>query len=199
MRDAYCVKKRWLMDERDEFLIQEYVDGELDEAQIADVEALLAKSIEARDFLAALHAFNSQFTLMTDVPMTADLSTPIVQQIETQSLFTQTSTIGLRLLLLAQIAVTAVLMWQQLPRLNDWLANGRFALDTIITDIQLPSFTFAQLWAGWETAVFEQTDQLIPIINLPPQQWALIILVVSVIWLTGNRLLFTNNNGGSHG
>ena len=187
------------MNEREEFLIQEYVDGELDDAQRGEVEALLAESAEAQAFLAELRSLNMQFAAVVDVPMPTDLSAQIAQRAQQASVAEAAPSLWGRWLLLVQILVAAILLWQLWPRLNDWLGNGRLAFDSFVADVELPTFAFTELWTGWETAVFEQTDQLVPVINLPPQQWAFIILVVSVLWLAGNRLLFTNHNGGSHG
>ncbi len=187
------------MNEREEFLIQEYADGELDDAQRADAEALLAASAEARAFLAELQSLDMQFAAIADVPLTRDLSVQIERQVAQESMSDIATSLWGRWLLLLQILVAAVLLWQLWPRLNSWLGNGRIAFNALITDIEFPTVAFAELIDGWETAVFEQTDQFIPVINLPPQQWALIILVISVLWLAGNRLLFSNNNGGSHG
>lgn len=187
------------MNEREEFLIQEYADGELDDAQRVEAEALLTASAEARAFLAELQSLDLQFAAIADVPLTRDLSAQIVQQVTQESMLDAATSLWGRWLLLTQIIIAAILLWQLWPRLDGWLENGRLAFEMLIADIELPTFAFAELWTGWETAVFKQTDQFIPVINLPPQQWALLIFIVFVIWLAGNRLLFTNNNGGSHG
>ncbi len=189
------------MDERDEFLIQEYVDDELDNAQREQVEAVLAQSAEARAFLAELQTLNETFALLTDLPLATDFSAQIEQQVVQHSLRAQISSRWLQMLLLGQLLVVVVLLGLFWSQMSGWLANGRITLNLLLSNIQLPTFTFGAGIAEWGTAVFQQTDQLLPVLNLAPSQWAFLVLTVLIIWLAGNRLLFTsaNSNGGSHG
>ncbi|HFQ93706.1 MAG TPA: hypothetical protein ENK32_06835 [Anaerolineae bacterium] len=179
----------------DETILQEYLDGELDEAQRRDVEALLAESAEARAQLAEWQAFYAAFDEVTDVPLTTDLAGKVVAQLEGQDTAVSPSP-WLRWLLLGQVVIVGVLVWQFLPLLETWWGYGRIAFT--LPQFQLPAFTLWQIVTGWGASLLIRLDNL-PTFSLPASQWLLILAVVLIVWLAGNRLLFAAQDGGSHG
>jgi anti-sigma factor RsiW len=179
----------------DDTILQEYLDGELDEAQRREVEALLAESAAARAQLAEWQALYAAFDGVTDVPLTTDLAGQVVGQIEGQDTAVSAAP-WLRWLLLGQVIAAGVLIWQFLPLLQTWWGYGRIAFT--LPQFQLPAFASWQIVTGWGAALLARLDNL-PAFSLPLNQWLLVIAVVLIIWLAGNRLLFTSQDGGSHG
>ncbi|HID50904.1 MAG TPA: hypothetical protein EYP41_02560 [Anaerolineae bacterium] len=178
----------------DETILQEYLDGELDEVQRQEVETLLAKSAAARAQLAEWQALYTAFDGVPDVPLTTDLAGQVTAQIAWQTAVSPTP--WLRWLLLGQVVVVGILVWRFLPLLETWRGDGRIAFT--LPQFQLPAFTLWQIATGWGTMLLARLDNL-PTFSLPLNQWLLVIAVVLIIWLTGNRLLFTSQDGGSHG
>ncbi|NKQ36903.1 MAG: hypothetical protein HF973_14995 [Chloroflexi bacterium] len=178
----------------DETILQEYLDGELDEVQRQEVEALLVESAAAQAQLAEWQALYAAFDEVTDVPLTTDLSGQVTAQIERQTAVSASP--WLRWLLLGQVVVVGILVWQFLPLLQTWWGYGRIAFT--LPQFQLPAFTLWQIVTGWGTMLLARLDNL-PTFSLPLSQWLLVIAVVLIIWLAGNRLLFTSQDGGSHG
>ncbi len=178
----------------DETILQEYLDGALDEAQRREVETLLAESAEARAQLAEWQAFYAAFDEVTDAPLTTDLAGRVTAQIERQTAVSASP--WLRWLLLGQVIAVGALVWQFLPLLETWRGYGRIAFT--LPQFQLPAFTLWQIVTGWGASLLIQLDNL-PTFSLPANQWLLILAVVLIIWLAGNRLLFTAQDGGSHG
>ena len=179
----------------DDTILQEYLDGELDEAQRREVAALLAESAEARAQLAEWQALYAAFTEVADIPLTTDLAGKVVAQLEGRVTAVSPAP-WLRWLLLAQAAVVGLLVWQFLPLLETWWGYGRSAFT--VPQFQLPAFAVWQMMTGWGATLLARLDDL-PTFSLLPSQWFLVLAVVLIIWLAGNRLLFTAQNGGSHG
>ncbi len=178
----------------DDTILQEYLDGELDEAQRQEVEALLAESAAARAQLAEWQTLYTAFDGVADVPLTTDLTGQVTTQIERKTAVSPAP--WLRWLLLGQVVVAGILVWQFLPLLETWWGYGRIAFT--LPQFQLPAFTLWQIVTGWGTVLLARLDNL-PTFSLPLGQWLLVLAVVLLIWLAGNRLLFTSQDGGSHG
>ncbi len=175
----------------DETILQEYLDGELEEAQRREVEMLLAESAEARAQLAEWQAFYAAFDGVTDVPLTTDLAGKVVARLEGQAAAVPPAP-WLHWLLLGQIVVVGALVWQLLPLLARWWEYGRMALT--LPRFQLPAFTVWQIMAGWRETILAQLNYL-PALSLSPAQWLPLLAAALIIWLAGNRLLFTTQDG----
>lgn len=178
----------------DETILQEYLDGALDEAQRRELEALLAESAEARAQLGEWQTFYAAFDSVADVPLTKDLAGNVVTQLEQETAVSPAP--WLRWLLAAQVVLAGILIWQFLPLVQSWWGYGR--LLWTLPELKIPSLTLWPVLLGWRTAVLTQINNL-PAINLPLSQWLPVIGIVLIIWLAGNRLLFTSQDGGSHG
>ena len=59
---------------------------------------------------------------------------------------------------------------------------------------QLPAFTVWQIMAGWRETILAQLNYL-PALSLSPAQWLPLLAAALIIWLAGNRLLFTTQDG----
>jgi hypothetical protein len=188
------------MNEIDEALLNEYLDGTLDEDRRRDVEALLARSPEARAMLVDLKQLFADFEALSDVSLETDLSASIVADIESQSSSFRVNSRWLRFLLLGQLVVALLLfsrLWSSVPA---WIENGRQAITAPLSSLDISPLLVWDEIVAWGTAVIEQINVPIPTINLPAGQWILLFALALIAWLAGNRLLFTANmNGGSHG
>jgi hypothetical protein len=192
------------MTEFNEDSLQEYLDGTLDDAARQAVEAHLVTSAEARAQLAELEALFSGLEALPEMPLAVDLSLGVVEQIrqETAALSKVEAAVSpslprwLWLLLLSQVVGAVFLLGNRWSVLLDGLENGRRLAGNWISSVQLPSLTFiAQLWANFIDLL--QTPTLPNLsIDLPTSQWGLLLALALIIWLAGNRLLFTDSAEG---
>ena len=179
------------MEEFNEDLLQEYLDGRLDEETRRTVEAHLASSAETRAQLAELEALFADLAGLPELPLTRDLSAGVVAQIAEETAVSSSLPRWLWGVLLGQVAIAVLLLGDVWSLLLDWLGNGRaLAIDWFAT-VQLSSLTFfEQLWADVAALLHAPTLPNLAI-DLPIGQWALLFGLALVVWLAGNRLLFT--------
>ncbi len=182
------------MNEIDDTRLNEYLDGALDAATRQAVEAQLKQSPAAQAQLAELQALFAAFATVEDLPLTTDLRPLVAATIRAQA-----TPWWLRFLPLAQVITAGTLMLIFWRTLQPGWQQGRAILRQAWPPIQLPALTVGETVSNWVTAVWQNVHITLPQIELPTYQWALIMSLVLVIWLWGNRLLFTNPNGGSHG
>ncbi len=184
------------MNEVDEALLNEYIDGTLDRAARQRVEAMVAASPEAAAYLAELELLLADFGEVVDVPIQTDLSAGVLTEIQRASLAAAPN--WLRFLPFFQLMAVMALLVILWTTLEAWLQNGRSTFNNMIANIQIPPLLLADNIRGWGTAVWENTQFAMPTFDLATSQWVLLLTVAIVMWLVGNQLLFTNNDGGFH-
>lgn len=182
------------MNEIDDTRLNEYLDGTLDAATRQAVEAQLKQSPAAQAQLAELQALFAAFATVEDLPLTTDLSPLIAATIRARA-----TPWWLRFLPLAQVLTAVALMlifWRTLQ--TGWQRGWAMLLHAW-PSIQLPALAVEETVSSWVTAVWQNAHITPPQIELATYQWGLIVSLALIIWLGGNRLLFANPNGGSHG
>ena len=97
------------MQEFNDDLLQEYLDGTLDEEARQGVEAHLAESPESRAQLAELEALFSSLTALPELPLSTDLSVAVMAQFGRETAVTRLPR-WLWGLLLGQLIVAALLL-----------------------------------------------------------------------------------------
>jgi anti-sigma factor RsiW len=180
------------MREFNEDLLHEYLDGTLDNKTRQAVEAYLANSPAARAQLAELQALFSRLDALPELPLTTDLSAAIVAEIGQETAVSTPLPRWLWGLLLVQVLIALLLLGNVWASLLDWLGNGRQLAAEWIKTIQPPTLAFfEQFWAE-VTAVWQQPNLPNLTIDLLTSQWALLFGLALIVWLAGNRLLFTD-------
>ena len=179
------------MDEFNEDLLHEYLDGTLDDKTPQAVEAYLASSPEARAQLVALEALFSSLDALPELPLTTDLAAAVVAEIGRETAVSTPLPRWLWGLLLGQVLIALLLLGNAWASLLDWLGNGRLLAAEWLTTIQLPTLAFLSDFWMEVTAVWQQPNLPNVSIDLPAGQWALLLGLALLVWLAGNRLLFT--------
>jgi anti-sigma factor RsiW len=193
-----------LMNELDDALLNEYLDGTLDAETEQVVAAQLAQIPEVQARLAELQALFATFAELEEEPLPTDLAAPILAAIRSENSLAAAERRGasawwLPLLPLGQLLVAGLLVvffWASLRELWD---NGRTNFSLVLPAVQLPQLQVAEVLAGWLTAVTQSAAAFSPQIDLATNQWLLLVGAALLVWLLGNRLLFSNQDGGSHG
>jgi len=178
------------MNDYNEQLLNEYVDGTADDEQRKEAEILLNQSAEARAFLADLQHTFTLLDELDELPLKTDLSEQIIAHIEAPA----PSPIWTRWILALQFMAAALLLTQLWPSMQAWLMRNTLATTTLFTEFSWPQLSLDALFTGWETAVIQQFQTSIPSLNLATNQWSLLIMLAFAAWLAGNRLLFNNES-----
>lgn len=179
------------MQEFNEDLLQEYLDGTLDDETRQVVEMHLASSPAARARLAELQALFSSLEDLPELPLTKDLSEAVVMEIERETAALSPLPRWLWGFLLGQVLIALLLLRNVWASLLDWLGNGRELAVSWISSVEQPTLTFLdRLWVE-VTAVWQSPNLPNLTIDLPTGQWALLFGLALLVWLAGNRLLFT--------
>jgi anti-sigma factor RsiW len=179
------------MREFNEDLLHEYLDGTLDDKTRQAVEAHLASSPAARAQLAELEALFGSLDALPELPVTRDLSAAVVAEIGRETAVTTPLPRWLWALLLGQVMIALLLAGNVWALLLDWLGNGRQLAVSWINSVQLPTLTFLNEFWMEVAAVWQQPNLPNLTIDLPTSQWALLFGLALLVWLAGNRLLFT--------
>ncbi len=176
------------MNEYNEQLLNEYLDGTLSDVQRQEAEKLLHDSAAARAFLADLQFTFAALDELDELPLMMDLSEPLLAQIESPT----PTPIWARWLMLAQFTAATLLMIQLWPTIQSWLMNSRMATAVLIAELSWPQFSLGRMLVEWETAVIQPFQTGIPSLGLATNQWSLLILLAFAAWVAGNRLLFSD-------
>lgn len=184
------------MTEINEDSLQEYLDGTLSDEARQAVETHLASASEAREQLAELETLFAGLEALPEMPLEIDLSAGVVEQIRQETAVSNSFPRWLWAFLLGQIAVALLLLGNRWSLLLAGLENGRQLAIEWISSVQLPTLTFfTQLWNNFTTLL--QTTRLPNLaVDLPTSQWGLLLGLALIIWLAGNRLLFTDSTEG---
>ena len=179
------------MNQFDEFTLNEYLDGSLDEMTRQQVEQWLSESAEARAILAELQLTFSAMENLEDIPLEFDLSAAIVAQIEGEetAVFPTWARWVAGIQLIAAVSI-AIAMW---PIWQDWFSTQQTALSIAIAQFEFPTFTFWQQLSVWLTDMWQQIQIIPPTIDLATNQWSWLLALAFLAWIAGNRLLFSEN------
>ena len=181
------------MDKFNEDLLHEYLDGALDEDTRQAVEAHLASSPEAQAQLAELQALFSSLDALPELPLRQDLSARVVAEIGRETAVSKPLPRWLWGLLLGQVLVALLFLGNVWTVLLDWLGTGQAIATDWFASAQLALLNWvSEFWAG-VTGVWHQPNLPTLSIDLPTAQWALLFGLALVIWLAGNRLMFTSD------
>jgi anti-sigma factor RsiW len=186
------------MDELDDERLNEYLDGELDAAARTEVEAWLAQSPAARARLAELEGLFAAFTAVTDLPLTTDLTPAILAALPTRP-EAAPAPWWLRFLPLAQLAAAAILIILFWTTLQAWWQDGRTLFLQLLPTLQRPEMALGERIGEWTDAasamaVWQNIQITPPQFDLATSQWAVLVGLALVLWLFGNRLLFTDSS-----
>lgn len=181
------------MKDFNEDYLHEYLDGALDAKTRQMVEAHLANSPEARTQLAELAALFSSLEALPELPLGMDLSVGVVAAIGQGTAVPHQLPRRLWGLLVGQVVVAGLLLGTMWPSLQDWWGNGRAIATDWLAAVQLAFLNWmSEFWAR-ATAVWQQLTLPNLTFDLPTAQWALLFGLALVVWLAGNRLLFTSD------
>jgi len=190
-----------LMKEFNEDYLHEYLDGTLDDETRRAVEAHLARSPEARAQLAELQALFASLEALPELPLGTDLSVAVVTAIGQGTATSTTLSAGVARplprwvwgLLLGQVVMAIVLLGRVWSALVDWWGTGQAIATDWLATVQMSLLGWVnEFWLG-VTAVWQQPNLPTLSIDLPTAQWALLFGLALVVWLAGNRLLFTSD------
>jgi hypothetical protein len=174
-------------------LLQEYLDGTLDEDTRQAVEAHLANSPEARAQLAELETLFSSLTALPELPLGTDLSVAVVAEIGRETAVAKPLPHWLWGLLLGQTVVAALLLGNVWSSLLGWWNMGQAIGTDWFATVQGSLLNWLEEFWQEVTAVWQQPNLPAFSIDLPATQWALLFGLALVVWLAGNRLLFVND------
>lgn len=189
------------MKEFNEDYLHEYLDGTLDDETRRAVEAHLARSPEARAQLAELQALFASLEALPELPLGTDLSVAVVTAIGQGTATSTTLSAGVARplprwvwgLLLGQVVMAIVLLGRVWSALVDWWGTGQAIATDWLATVQMSLLGWVnEFWLG-VTAVWQQPNLPTLSIDLPTAQWALLFGLALVVWLAGNRLLFTSD------
>jgi hypothetical protein len=169
----------------DEFTLQEYADNALDEQQRRDAAAHLATCPSCRQQLADMQHLLTAFATMQDEPLTTDLSARVLTALQPDLFWRRWS----NLILTAQVllfVVMAAVLW---PLISTTWQSASQIIE--MTTWELPQlFAWADLLSQAVT-LFDQVKQWQPSLNLTDNQWIGLLLVTLILWVAGNKLIFT--------
>ena len=95
--------------------------------------------------------------------------------------------------MLGQLLVAALLLGNVWSSLQVWLGSSRAITTDWLATVQLSFLDWLnEFWAG-VTAVWQQPNLPTITFDLPAAQWALLFGLALVVWLAGNRLMFTSD------
>jgi predicted anti-sigma-YlaC factor YlaD len=190
----------------DEFTLNEYADNAMADEQRAEVEAHLQECADCQAVFAELQQLFFALDSAIEAPFTVDVSAVLEAQIEQEVVKSEKWSVKSGLLLVFEIVAAGVLLFLLWPTVQEWMQlaqrwQTQFAFN--VTWPELVSWTeinrqITAVSTDSIQAVFDQI-QATSIIDLAAMQWVVLIGVALIIRLAGNRLIFTNDSGGSHG
>jgi anti-sigma factor RsiW len=178
----------------DEFLLHEYLDGELTEAAVHDLESHLTGCPACQ---ARLEELTRLFTLLDAVPelaLAADLSHAIVDTLQAEPdrlAWPRRLPSWAQLALVGQIALAVLLLALLWPLASPLLPAADVALtDFLNVWLSQLSPAPAETWLAETAAAAGQwLATLEPALLIPAGSWLLIATLALLAWLAGNSLL----------
>lgn len=180
------------MNQFNESILNEYLDGTLDESTHQQVEQWLAESEAARNMLADLQLAFSALSNLDDVPLTNDLASLIMAEIE--GVETAVFPTWVRWLASIQLVAAVGLVVAYWPSWQQQFSASREIIYSLIININWPQIAIGEQIMDWGTAVWQQLQFNPPILNLATSQWSLLLVLAFLAWLAGARLLFSEES-----
>lgn len=185
----------------DEFTLNEYVDDAMSDEQRAEVEIHLHQCADCQAELAELQQLFFALDSVTEAPFAVDVSAAVESQIEQEAVNRKQWSANSGLLLVLEIVIAGVLLFLLWPTVQEWLLQVSGWQSQFAANMTWPEPVSWAEMIGKITAVspnlgqpiFDQF-QAVPFIDLATVQWAILIGIALIIWLAGNRLLFTNDS-----
>lgn len=166
------------MNEQQEYLLNEYVDGTLSADQQQQVEQWLAESEEARRYLADLQMLFDDLAAVQPQPLARDLTADIMAQVNLPT------SVWLNGWLLAQFVIVVGLFVAAWPLLQSWITPFWSVTSALLT---IETITQAgQQIADGLTAVFTWPSLTVPQFNLNGQQFIWLLGTAFTVWLISN-------------
>ena len=166
----------------DEFVLNEYADGVLTEAETQAVERHIADCPDCQTRLAELQNLFAALEMVEEVSLTADLSQKVLADIQPRSSRWSRWVIG------AQAVMALILSISLWPTVEAWLVTAPVLAE------QTANWwgQIAQSWAdimAWGTTIWQPSETTTYSLNLPAEQWLWLIGLALLLWLVGNILL----------
>lgn len=194
------------MDHIDELTLNEYLDESLPEVTRQAVEAHLAMCGACQAELADLQQLFFALDSVTDAPLSTDLSVAVEAQIKKEPVASEQFSVNSWPLLIFELVAAGVLLFLLWPTVQEWLLLARGWPVQVAADVTWPQpVSWAEMSTRMATLISSvqagfDSFQTASLIELATMQWVFLLGAALVIWLVGNRLLFTfpRQNGGSH-
>jgi anti-sigma factor RsiW len=182
----------------DEFLLHEYLDGELTEAAGRELEAHLAACPACQ---ARLDELTRLFTLLDVVPeltLSADLSRLILEKLRPETgrlVWPGRLPSWAQLALAGQIALALLMLALLWPLASPLLPTTDVTLtDSLNAWLDGLSLAPAESWLAETAAGAGQwLETLEPALLIPAGSWLLVVALALLAWLAGNSLLLKRN------
>ena len=177
------------MNHLDEFLLQEYADQELDAQQRQRVETHLSACPACQNELAEIQTLFSAFETLPEEALTVNLSERVVAEIGQQASWQRWS----NPILIAQIIILSVMALILWPTIQTMLQTSNQAVQSTLATWSTLQILSLGDGLSRVTAVWEQIEMSRPIITLPNTLWYSLLAGALLLWLAGNRLIFSDN------
>lgn len=173
--------------------LNEYLDGRLSLAGMAEATQHLANCAACQAHLAALQTLFTTLDALPDLPLATDLSGAVLAGLPRRA------PAWLRPLLLGQLLLALLLLLWLWPntqsQLATWTATGQQGWRALMASFPAGG-PWAQMAAGWQTVQTSLANfwtQTRPVLALPAGQWLLLTGLALVVWLLGNSLLLAQH------
>ncbi|PIE80513.1 MAG: hypothetical protein CSA11_07890 [Chloroflexi bacterium] len=176
----------------DELTLNAYLDDELPASHRAEAEAHLADCPACQAELAALQQLFFALDSAAEAPFTVDVSAAVAQQIAAESANRKQFSVSSGLVLVSELVAAGVLLFLLWPTIQEWLGWIHGWQTQLAWNITWPDpISWAELHEQLSAII--QSIPSLPAIDLATMQWFVLIGVALIIWLAGNRLIFTND------
>jgi anti-sigma factor RsiW len=182
------------MNHPDEFLLHEYLDGELNPTGRHELESHLAGCPACRTRLDELSRLFSLLEAVPELTLSADLSRPILATIRPESnwlAWPRRLPSWAQVALIGQVALALLLLALLWPLASSLLPNT----DVTVTDSlnvwlsQLSPAPAEALLTETAATATKWLQTLEPALLIPAGSWLLIMTLTLLAWLAGNSLL----------
>lgn len=174
----------------DEFTLQEYAEDALDDEQRQAVAAHLATCATCQQQVTEMHQLFAAFAALPDEPMTADLAEQVVTALPSDATKERFS----NLILIVQLLLLIVMMAVLWPVLQTAVQTVDQLLSSNLTIWQTPQLPNGVTLFEQASAAVAQIQRWSPAFNLTTAQWTALFTTTLIIWLAGNRLIFTEQS-----
>ena len=174
----------------DEFTLQEYAEDALDDEQRQAVAAHLATCATCQQQVTEMHQLFAAFTALPDEPMTADLAEQVVMALPSDA----TKQRWGNLILMVQLLLLVVMMAVLWPMLQTAVQTMAQLLTSTLNIWQTPQLPNGRALLEQASTAIAQIQRWSPAFNLTTAQWTALFTTTLIVWLAGNRLIFTEQS-----